>query len=75
VIVIVLYLARGASRTGGLGTRHLVKMGSITHDGDLYRSDVTRHLTAIERAGTLELEDQVAELSVVLDDVPVRLHS
>ena len=58
-----------------LALDHLVKMGSITHDGDLYRSDVTRHLTTTERAGLLELEHQVAELSLMLDNVPVRLHS
>jgi|SRR5829696_1818143 len=58
-----------------LALYHLVKMGSITQDGDLYRNDVTRHLTAIERAGMLELEHQVAELSLMLDNVPVRLHS
>ena len=58
-----------------LALDHLVKMGSITQDGDLYRHDVTRHLTAAERAGMLELEDQVEELSLMLDKVPVRLHS
>ena len=58
-----------------LALDHLVKTGSITQDGDLYRHDVTRQLTAAEKAGMLELEHQVEELSLMLDNVPVRLHS
>ena len=58
-----------------LALDQLVNMGSITHDGDLYRHDVTRQLTAAERAGMLELEQQVEELSLMSDKVPLRLHS
>lgn len=54
---------------------HLVKTGSITQECDMYRYDVTRHLTAAERAGMLELEQQVEELRSMLENVPVRLHS
>ena len=52
----------------------LVKDGSIFQDGDLFRYDLTRALTASEVTSINDLNDQIEQLRPLLE-IPERLDS
>ena len=51
----------------------LIEDGSISQEGDLYRYDLRRPLTATEVARIEHLDDQIQQLRPLLDKIPERL--
>lgn len=57
------------------GLEHLVRNGSIVRDGDHYRYDKSRSLTASELAEIQLLCDELQEMAPLLEALPPRLDS
>ena len=56
-----------------LGLSQLVSKGSISKDGDLFRYDLRRELTASELAEIEDLHHQFEEMRPLIDQAPARL--